>query len=55
MGWQQWPQYVKRIFFATNGIVEAERKKAVFLFVLGAATYKVLRNLLSPEKPGDKN
>ena len=41
-------------FFVANAIVEPERKRAVFLSVIGASTYKVLRSLLSPNKPGDK-
>ncbi|ORU94690.1 MAG: hypothetical protein A6F71_09470 [Cycloclasticus sp. symbiont of Poecilosclerida sp. M] len=52
---EDWPQYVKRLsfFFTANGIADAVKKCAVFLTVIGAATYKVLRDLLSPEKPGD--
>ena len=30
------------------------KKRAVLLSVVGAATYKTLRNILSPEKPGEK-
>ena len=36
------------------GITEADKKRAVLLTVIGAATYKVLRNILSPAKPGEK-
>ena len=42
-------------FFDANGIDGAEKKRAVFLSVIGAATYKTLRNLLSPIKPGEKS
>ena len=31
------------------------KKRAVFLSVVGAATYKVLRNLISPELPSEKS
>ena len=41
-------------FFTPNGITEADKKRAVLLTVIGAATYKVLRNILSPAKPGEK-
>ena len=51
-----WPQYVERLehFFTANGITEAGKKRAVLLTVMGAATYKVLRNILLPAKPGEK-
>ena len=51
-----WQQYVERLahFFTANGITDADKKRAVFLSVIGAATYKTLRNILSPAKPGDK-
>ena len=41
-------------FFIANGIDSAEQKRAVFLSVIGPSTYKTLRNLVSPEKPGEK-
>lgn len=42
-------------FFIANAITEAEKKKAVLLSVIGPATYKVLRNLLAPNKPGEQS
>ena len=39
----------------SNGITEAEKQRAVFLSVIGPSTYKTLRNLVSPAKPGDKS
>ena len=52
-----WQQYVERLehFFVANGIDGAEKKRAVFLSVIGPSTYKTLRNLLYPDKPGDKS
>ena len=41
-------------FFLANRIDEAEKKRAVFLSVIGPAAYKLLRNLLAPAKPGEK-
>ena len=38
-----------------DSITTVEKKRAVFLSVVGAATYKVLRNLISPELPSDKS
>ena len=34
---------------------EAEKKRAVFLSIIGASTYKLLHNLVSPRKPGEKS
>ena len=51
-----WLQYVERLehFFSANGVDDADKKRSVLLTVIGAATYKTLRNILSPEKPGEK-
>ena len=38
-----------------NGIDDAGKKRAVFLSVIGAATYKTLRNIVSPAKLGEKD
>ena len=53
---EDWPQYVERLefYFTANGIMTEEKKRAVFLSVIGALTYRVLRNLLTADKPGDK-
>ena len=42
-------------FFAANGIDNAHKKKSTFLAVTGPATYTLARNLVSPDKPGDKS
>ena len=47
-------QYIE-YFFEANNIDSAEKRRAVLLSVIGSATYKILRNLLSPVKPGDKS
>ena len=54
---EDWPQYVERLehFFAANEISSAEKKRSVFLSVIGPTPYKLLRNLLAPEKPSDKS
>lgn len=41
-------------FLTANGIDEDGRKRAVLLTMIGAKAYKLLRKLVSPEKPGDK-
>ena len=40
---QDWPQYVVRLqfYFTANGITTEEKKRAVFLSVIGALTYRV--------------
>ena len=52
-----WQQYVERLehFFQVNDVDGAEKKRAVFLSVIGSATYKIIWNLLSPAKPGEKS
>ena len=41
------------LFFAANDI-KADKRVAVFLSSVGAPTYTLLRDLISPEKPQDK-
>jgi len=52
-----WPQYVERLehFFLANGIDSEEKKRAIFLSVVGAAAYKMLRKFMSVAKPGEKS
>ena len=40
---------------STNGITGADKKRATFLSLIGADTYKTLRCLLVPEAPTDKS
>ena len=53
---EEWPQYAERLehFFAANSIVENEKKRSVFLTMIGAAMYKMLRDLVASAKPGTK-
>ena len=53
---EEWPQYVERLghFFSANDINSPEKKRAVFLAVVGPAMYGLLHNLIWPDKPGDK-
>ena len=50
---EEWQQYAKRLdhFFTANEITDANKKKAVFLSVLGPSTYKLLTNLIAPAEP----
>ena len=54
---EDWTQYVKRVdhFFAANEITDAGRKKLAFWAVIGPTTYTLVRNLVSPAKPGEKS
>ena len=54
---EEWASYVERLeqFFIANKITEAERKVAVLLTVIGSKAYSLLRNLLAPAKPADKD
>ena len=54
---EEWTQYVERLehFFAANGIDMEEKKRSAFLAVIGPATYKVLRNLVTSARPGEKS
>lgn len=52
---EQWSTYVERFeHFIEANDVPAGKKAAVFLSVIGATTYGLLRSLLAPEKPSSK-
>ena len=50
---EAWSQYIERLGEA-NKIDDGDRKRAVFLCVIGATTYRTLRSLVAPAKPGEK-
>ena len=56
---EDWNQYAERLehFFTANGITSDEKKRAVFLTVIGAKAYKQLslRSLIASAKPGEKD
>ena len=53
---EEWAQYEERLmqFFLANDIDNAAKKRAVLLSVIGPTTYRVLRSLLAPVKPSEK-
>lgn len=53
---QSWEEYCEILqhFFEANEITKAVRQKAILLSSVGSQTYSLLRNLLSPVKPGTK-
>ena len=46
--------YLYREYFVANKITEGQRKKAVLLTVIVSKAYGMLRNLLLPTKPVEK-
>jgi len=52
---EEWSQYSERLdhFLLANGI-EDEKKKDIFLAVIGLQTYKLLKSLVASAKPGEK-
>ena len=53
---EEWAQYEERLmqFFLANDIDNAAKKRAVLLSVIGPTMYRVLRSLLAPVKPSEK-
>ncbi|CAG2249536.1 unnamed protein product [Mytilus edulis] len=54
---EDWTQYVERMehYFNANEIDEEDQKRDIFLSVCGKNTYKLIRDLLAPAKPGTKS
>ncbi|XP_031432706.1 uncharacterized protein K02A2.6-like [Clupea harengus] len=53
---QTWEEYCEVLdqFFEANGIDDGEKQRAILISVVGPATYKLMRNLVSPDKPSSK-
>lgn len=54
-GDEDWTEYEERLghFFSANDITEEAKKRSILLSVCGAKTYKLIRNLTTPRKPGE--
>lgn len=54
---QSWEEYCEVLnhFFVANDVESTEKKRAILLSCVGAQTYTLMRNLLSPDKPGAKS
>ncbi|KAM3596467.1 uncharacterized protein V6R79_014960 [Siganus canaliculatus] len=54
-GSEDWTEYEERLghFFSANEITEEAKKRSILLSACGAKTYKLIRNLATPRKPGD--
>lgn len=50
---ESWSEYTERLtqFFVANEVNDAERQRAIFITVVGAATYSLLKNLIAPVLP----
>ena len=55
-GTEEWGSYVERAehYFVANGVDTPETRRAVLLSSCGAPTYRLIRNLSTPLKPGEK-
>ncbi|XP_061156017.1 uncharacterized protein K02A2.6-like [Syngnathus typhle] len=53
---QSWEEYCEIMdqFFEANEIDDGDKQRAILLSVVGASTYSLMRNLLSPTKPKEK-
>ena len=54
---EDWTSYIEHLnnYFVANDITDAGKQRAILLSACGIATYKVIRNLVAPQAPGDKN
>jgi len=52
-----WIQYIERMeyYFQANKITTGEMKCTILISAMGGKNYKLMRNLISPDKPGDKS
>ena len=57
LGVADWEQYTERLeqYFVANAVVDADKKRAVLLIVVGKETYSLLSNLVAPAKPVSKS
>ena len=53
---EDWSEYIERLefYFEANGVSDGEKQRAILLSVCGSKTYKLIRNLTTPQKPSDK-
>ena len=54
---EEWVEYIERLthYFTANEIEDGDKQRSISLSVCGAKTYKLIRNLVSPEKPDSKS
>ena len=54
---EDWVSYTERMqqWFVANDIKDGDKQRAVLLSTCGAQTYRLIRNLVTPRKPTDRN
>ena len=54
---KDWTQYVERMeyYFLAIEIMSSDKKRALLISAMGAKSYKLLRNLITPAAPSDKS
>ena len=52
---EDWVQYIERMehYFLANDIKDAAKQRSILISSMGQKAYKVLRNLVAPDKPTD--
>ena len=50
---EDWMSYTERLeqYFQANGVIDADKQRAIFLSVCGPSMYQTIRNLVAPKKP----
>ncbi|CAB4020384.1 Hypothetical predicted protein [Paramuricea clavata] len=53
---EEWSQYIEQLefYFEANGVDDEDKQRAILLSVCGSKTYKLIRNLITPNKPSEK-
>lgn len=53
---EDWAEYIEQLksYFTANDIADDAKKAAILLSSVGATTYKLIKNLTSPEAPSTK-
>lgn len=52
---EDWSAYVERLdqYFIANNVTSGPKKREILLSVCGMPTYKLIRSLVSPQKPSE--
>ena len=50
-----WVQYIERMehYFLANDITDAAKQRSILISSMGQKAYRILRNLVAPDKPTD--
>ena len=50
--WESYEECLQQ-YFVANDVKDAEKQRAILLSMCGQSTYKMIRNLVAPMKPGE--